>query len=98
MKFTHSTVSFTIALSMIAICTFLAGYICRDVKAANEQSNVCTKDKLCPNSIQAIKRLRDYQLAVYNDSTVIFDGDRHVITLQYDSTQALDNAISYDNK
>lgn len=100
MKFNHSYVSFTIALLLIAVCCFCAGFILRDVQEAERQANnnVCTVNKLCPNSLEAIKRLRDYQIEVYNDSTAIFDGDRHVITLQYDSTQAIDKAISEDNQ
>lgn len=41
---------------------------------------------------------RDYQLEVYEDSTVIFDGLRKVAVLPYDSTQKLDNVISADNE
>lgn len=40
----------------------------------------------------------DYQLDVYEDSTVIWDGNRHVSTLKYDSTQALDKVILDDNQ
>ncbi len=100
MKFSHSTLYFTIALVVLAVCCFCAGYILRDVQEAERQlkSNVCTVNKLCPNSLQAIKRLRGYQIEVYNDSTAIYDGDRHVITLQYDSTQSIDKAISFDNQ
>lgn len=61
-------------------------------------ADVCTPDKLCPNALQAIKRLRDYQLDVYEDSTVVYDGDRHVATLRFDSTQALDSTIMDDNQ
>ena len=52
-----------------------------------------TETKKEPNPIQ----LREYQIEVFNDSTVIWDGDRKVITLPYDSTQALDKAINNDN-
>jgi len=60
--------------------------------AENWSDNPETKKE--PNPIQ----LREYQIEVYNDSTVIWDGDRKVITLPYDSTQALDKAINNDNK
>jgi len=60
--------------------------------AENWSDNPDTKKQ--PNSVQ----LREYQIEVFNDSTVIWDGERHVITLPYDSTQALDKAINNDNK
>ena len=60
--------------------------------AENWSDNPDTKKQ--PNSVQ----LREYQIEVYNDSTVIWDGDRKVATLPYDSTQALDKAINNDNK
>ena len=60
--------------------------------AENWSDNPDTKKE--PNPVQ----LREYQIEVFNDSTVIWDGERHVITLPYDSTQALDKAINNDNK
>ena len=98
MKFNQSTASFTIALLLIAMCCFCAGFIVRDVKAANEQSKYCTPTRQCQNAIEAQKRLRSYQLETYNDSTVIWDGDRKVVTLLFDSTTTLDKAISFDNQ
>lgn len=98
MKFNQSTASFTIALLLIATYCFCAGYILRDVKAANKQSKFCNPYKMCQNAIEAQKRLRSYQLETYNDSTVIWDGDRHVVTLLFDSTTTLDKAISADNE
>ena len=59
--------------------------------AENWSDNPDTKKE--PNPVQ----LREYQIEVFNDSTVIWDGERHVITLPYDSTQALDKAINNDN-
>lgn len=40
----------------------------------------------------------NYQLAVFKDSTVLMDGNRHVATMLYDSTQALDSIINRDNE
>ena len=60
--------------------------------AENWSDNPDTKKE--PNPVQ----LREYQIEVFNDSTVIWDGERHVITLPYDSTQALDKAINQDNQ
>ena len=60
--------------------------------AENWSDNPDTKKE--PNPVQ----LREYQIEVFNDSTVIWDGERHVITLPYDSTQALDKAINLDNQ
>ena len=60
--------------------------------AENWSDNPDTKKE--PNPVQ----LREYQIEVFNDSTVIWDGERHVIALPYDSTQALDKAINQDNQ
>ena len=60
--------------------------------AENWSDNPDTKKE--PNPVQ----LREYQIEVFNDSTVIWDGERHVITLPYDSTQSLDKAINQDNQ
>ena len=60
--------------------------------AENWSDNPDTKKQPAP------AQLREYQIEVYNDSTVIWDGERHVITLPYDSTQALDKAINLDNQ
>ena len=72
-------------LLILAICLF-------SCMAENWSDNPETKKEAAP--IQ----LRDYQIEVTNDSTVIWDGDRKVITLPYDSTQALDKAINQDNQ
>lgn len=60
----------------------------------NKQSNVDRHFGSDTSNIQ----LRDYQLEVYNDSTVIWDGDRRVSTLKYNNTQALDSVINQDNQ
>ncbi len=71
---------------------FILGICLASCMAENWSDNPDTKKQ--PNSVQ----LREYQIEVYNDSTVIWDGDRKVITLPYDSTQALDKAINLDNQ
>ena len=71
---------------------FILGICLVSCMAENWSDNPDTKKE--PNPIQ----LREYQIEVYNDSTVIWDGERHVITLPYDSTQALDKAINNDNQ
>jgi len=43
-------------------------------------------------------QIRDYQLAVYNDSTQIWDGNRLVATIPYDSASKFDLAINKDNE
>lgn len=95
---TKSTISFTIALVLLATVTFCAGYICRDIKAAKAEMNTCTATHLCPNALNAIKQMKDYQLDVYEDSTIIWDGQRKVAVLPFDSTQALDKQIYFDNQ
>ena len=39
----------------------------------------------------------EYQLNVYNDSTVIMDGNRVVGVMKYDSTSQFDKIINLDN-
>jgi len=70
---------------------FILGICLVSCMAENWSDNPDTKKE--PNPVQ----LREYQIEVFNDSTVIWDGERHVITLPYDSTQALDKAINNDN-
>lgn len=85
---------------VISSLMFAAGMIYSDNKVtqAAMKGKICTPDHLCPNALEAIKRLRDYQLDVYSDSTVIWDGDRHVATLKFDEKQALDSVIMDDNQ
>ena len=71
---------------------FIMGICLVSCMAENWSDNPDTKKE--PNPVQ----LREYQIEVFNDSTVIWDGERHVITLPYDSTQALDKAINNDNQ
>ena len=71
---------------------FILGICLVSCMAENWSDNPDTKKE--PNPVQ----LREYQIEVFNDSTVIWDGERHVITLPYDSTQALDKAINQDNQ
>lgn len=40
----------------------------------------------------------DYQINVYNDSTVIMDGRRVVGIIKYDSTSQFDKIINTDNQ
>ena len=71
---------------------FILGICLASCMAENWSDNPETKKE--PNPVQ----LREYQIEVFNDSTVIWDGDRKVITLPYDSTQSLDKAINQDNQ
>ena len=71
---------------------FILGICLVSCMAENWSDNPDTKKE--PNPVQ----LREYQIEVFNDRTVIWDGERHVITLPYDSTQALDKAINQDNQ
>lgn len=41
---------------------------------------------------------REYQIELYNDSTVIYDGERKVGVLLFDSTQAFDKLMIKDNE
>ena len=88
-----------IGIIATAILMFFAGMLYEKTNTSEFLlKNVCTPDKLCPNAQEAIKRLRSYQLETYSDSTIIWDGDRHVSTLLYDSTSALDKVIMADNE
>lgn len=98
MKVTESQPAFIIGLFLLASACFGIGYLTKSVQINEAKLNTCTESHLCPRAVEAIEHLRDYQLEVYEDSTVIFDGDRHVSTLRYDSTQALDSVIMDDNQ
>lgn len=94
------TIVFIIGALVVGSLMFAAGMIYSDNKVTQSamKGNICTPGKLCPNALEAIKRLRDYQLEAYSDSTVIWDGDRHVATLKFDEKQALDSVIMDDNQ
>ncbi len=85
---------------VVFICGVVAGAIYMDIKATEAKIKCpnCTASQLCPNSLEAIKRLRDYQLDCFNDSTVMYDGDRKVAVFPYNYSQALDSVITLDNQ
>ena len=83
---------------LIAALFFVLVLVCEFTGCMDNDDQKCTPSHQCPAATEATKRLRDYQIEVNNDSTVIWDGDRKVIALPYDSTQALDKAINQDNK
>lgn len=85
-----------IGIIVVAILMFFAGKVHERIQW--EQQDICTPNKQCKNAIAAQAHMRDYQLDVYEDSTVIYDRDRKVAVLKADSTQALDNVISEDNQ
>ncbi len=94
------TVLFFACGIVVFICGTIAGAIYMNIKATEAKIKCpnCTATQLCPNSLEAIKRLRDYQLDVYNDSTVIWDGDRKVSVLPYQYSSPLDSVITLDNQ
>ena len=89
-----------VGIIVVAVLMFFAGMTYSDNKATQAalKGNICTPYSLCPTAKEAIKHLRDYQIELFNDSTQLWDGDRHVATLRYDSTQALDKVINADNE
>lgn len=50
-----------------------------------------------PSDSEQLK-MRDYQLDIHMGSTDIYEGNRYVGTLKYDSTSALDSIIDEDNQ
>lgn len=79
-----------IAALLFAAVLFAAMY------AANWPRPQCPfEGNECPN---AQKAMRNYQFELYNDSTVIYDGDRRVGMLPFDSTQGLDKLMTEDNQ
>lgn len=86
------TITFTILCVIAAASMFVAGLLYQ--KIGEEQRGHAQ----AVYTQQAIDDLRSYQIETYNDSTVIFDGDRHVATIAYDSTSAFDKAITNDNQ
>ena len=95
----HAIIFFLGGLLVFA-CGAGAGYLYQDIKVKEAKLKCpnCTATQLCPNSLEAIKRLRDYQIQIFNDSTVIWDGDRKVAAISFDSTYAIDRAILRDNE
>lgn len=89
-----STITFIALCAIAATASFLAGIkyqqIGEEQRAYDQAVQV---EKIFTNN-----PTRDYQLEVYEDSTVIFDGLRRVAVLPYDSTQKLDNVIMGDNE
>lgn len=86
------TITFTILCIIGAVVCFCAGYQTHKVGELERGYSQAVYTQ------QAIDDLRSYQIETYNDSTVIFDGDRHVATIAYDSTSAFDKAITNDNQ
>lgn len=41
--------------------------------------------------------MRDYQIEVHNDSTVIFDGNKRIGVMQYDKFSVIDSIVDADN-
>lgn len=83
---------FIIGSLVVGSLIFDAGMIYSDNKVTQAAIKANTTD-MAPQS-----GLKDYQLDVYNDSTVIWDGDRRVSTLKFDEKQALDSVIMDDNQ
>lgn len=81
-----------IGLIVVGVLMFFAGMVYSDVKVTQAAIKSNTTD-IAPKS-----GLKDYQLDVYNDSTVIWDGSRRVSTLKFDEKQALDSVIMDDNQ
>jgi hypothetical protein len=93
-----SNVLFVVFLLLVTVSSFTVGYMYRNLQVMKVKAEACSASQLCPNALEAQKRLRSYQLETFNDSTVIWDGDRPVATLRYDSTSQLDKVISTDNQ
>ena len=87
------TITFiTLCLIGAAAC-FIAGILYQKIGENQRAYNQAVKVQ----EIFTNNPTRDYQIEVYEDSTIIFDGLRKVAVLPYDSTQKLDNVISADN-
>lgn len=79
-------------LYLLAIA--ILAFIIAGLMSCNSQSNTDRHFGSDTSKLQP----RDYQLDVYEDSTVIWDGDRHVSTLKFNEKQALDSVIMDDNQ
>lgn len=86
------TITFTALCVIAAACCFFAGFLYQKTGELQRGYNqaVALQD--------AVNHLRSYQISTYEDSTIIFDGDRHVATIAYDSTSLFDKAINFDNQ
>jgi len=99
MKF-KETIIFFLGGAMVFGLGYAAGWNVRDIKVKEDKLKCpnCTATQLCPNSLEAIKRLRDYQIQIFNDSTVIWDADRKVSVWAFNSQSLLDSTIMADNE
>lgn len=88
---------FVIGSIFACTCTFFAGRISKNLKS-NESSDVCTKDRLCGNALEANKRLRDYQISLHMDTVWLYDGDRLVGSYISNWKNQMDSFIVEDNQ
>ena len=75
---------------------YIAGLLLLNAPAPDSPINRCPYEGAeCPNAAHA---MREYQIVLEVDSTIIYDGERRVGALPYDSTQALDKLMIFDNQ
>lgn len=92
-----SNLIFVSGLVLLSTVMFLAGrkyeHIQKDVTC-----NKCTKGQLCGNALEAINRLRDYQIELHNDTVWLYDGDRQVGTYISNWLNQMDTILLEDNQ
>lgn len=83
----------TALLFVFALAFIGSGAAC---KLTRQPATECPFEGLeCPNAQDAA---REYQIELGMDSTYIYDGDRLVGVLPYDSTQSFDKIMMKDNE
>lgn len=91
-----TTKNFLFSIAGAVCAVLLTGLLYALLWLANIPAPKCPfEGNECPNAREA---MRDYQIELWNDSTVIFDGERRVGTMPFDSTQAFDKLMIEDNQ
>lgn len=88
----------TIILALLS--SVLIGFIVgqRDAKAATVKPECPFEAGECPNPGCLQNTCREYQFDIAPEGTTIYEGNRRVGFLPFDSTQALDKLMLWDNQ
>ena len=95
--------TFIVCILVIVVCGIIGSTFDMNPDNSEVKKNQFSVDSLLnvlsteKNKIISRPKLHEYQMEVYNDSNVIFDGDRRVGVIQYDKFSAIDSIIDFDN-
>lgn len=92
------TLLFLLAFAITAICFFIVGKKHEKIIWIEKNIKNCTNSHLCPNTIETLKRLRDYQIELHNDTVWVYDGDRPVGSYITNWKNQIDSIFLPDNE